>query len=328
VLIYIARRAAMAVSVLLVVLVATFLLFFAGPSDPAQAMCGELRCTPQRLEDIRRSLGTDRPVAEQFTEYFKGLAVGREIYVSGAPRLCEAPCLGFSFRTGIEVKEALASRFPNTAMLALMTMFIFLTVGVSTGVLAARKRGSALDRGVVGFSQVFGSIPSYILGLLFALYTTVLYPILPRYANRSDGLGPWFLGLIAPAIILGLIYATGYVRYARASMVDTLTQDYVRTARSKGISEQTVVYKHALRAALSPVVTILGLDMAGLLSGTLVTEHIFGVDGIGKFAIESLRNDDLPIIMGTVLIGCVLVVVMNLIVDIAYSFLDPRVRLS
>jgi peptide/nickel transport system permease protein len=166
------------------------------------------------------------------------------------------------------------------------------------------------------------------LGLLFALYTTVLYPILPRYANRSDGLGPWFLGLIAPAIILGLIYATGYVRYARASMVDTLTQDYVRTARSKGISEQTVVYKHALRAALSPVVTILGLDMAGLLSGTLVTEHIFGVDGIGKFAIESLRNDDLPIIMGTVLIGCVLVVVMNLIVDIAYSFLDPRVRLS
>jgi peptide/nickel transport system permease protein len=328
VLIYIARRAIMAVSVILVVLVATFLLFFAGPADPAQSMCGETRCTTQRLEDIRRSLGTDRPVAIQFKEYFQGLLVGRDIYVSGSPKHCEAPCLGFSFRTGVEVKDALATRFPNTAMLALMSMVIFLSVGVSTGVLAARRRGSGLDRGIVGFSQVFGSIPSYITGLLFALNFTVLYPLLPRYANRSDGIAGWIAGLVAPAIILGLFYATGYVRYARASMVDTLNQDYVRTARSKGISEQTVVYKHGLRAALSPVVTILGLDMAGLLSGTLITEQIFGVDGIGRFAIESLRNDDLPIIMGTVLIGCVLVVIMNLIVDIAYSFLDPRVRLS
>ncbi|MBK7612612.1 MAG: ABC transporter permease [Actinomycetales bacterium] len=327
-LIYIARRAIMAVSVILVVLVATFLLFFAGPADPAQSMCGESRCTTQRLEDIRRSLGTDRPVAIQFKEYFQGLLVGRDIYVSGSPKHCEAPCLGFSFRTGVEVKDALATRFPNTAMLALMSMVIFLSVGVSTGVLAARRRGSGLDRGIVGFSQVFGSIPSYITGLLFALNFTVLYPLLPRYANRSDGIAGWIAGLVAPAIILGLFYATGYVRYARASMVDTLNQDYVRTARSKGISEQTVVYKHGLRAALSPVVTILGLDMAGLLSGTLITEQIFGVDGIGRFAIESLRNDDLPIIMGTVLIGCVLVVIMNLIVDIAYSFLDPRVRLS
>ncbi|MBK6442321.1 MAG: ABC transporter permease [Actinomycetales bacterium] len=327
-LIYIARRAIMAVSVILVVLVATFLLFFAGPADPAQSMCGETRCTTQRLEDIRRSLGTDRPVAIQFKEYFQGLLVGRDIYVSGSPKHCEAPCLGFSFRTGVEVKDALATRFPNTAMLALMSMVIFLSVGVSTGVLAARRRGSGLDRGIVGFSQVFGSIPSYITGLLFALNFTVLYPLLPRYANRSDGIAGWIAGLVAPAIILGLFYATGYVRYARASMVDTLNQDYVRTARSKGISEQTVVYKHGLRAALSPVVTILGLDMAGLLSGTLITEQIFGVDGIGRFAIESLRNDDLPIIMGTVLIGCVLVVIMNLIVDIAYSFLDPRVRLS
>lgn len=326
--IYIARRVLMAISVLLVVLVATFLLFFAGPADPAQAMCGETRCTTQRLEDIRRSLGTDRPVAVQFAEYFKGIFNGREVYQSGTPKQCTAPCLGYSFRTGVEVKEAIGTRFPNTALLAVMTMVIFLLVGVTTGVIAARVRGSALDRGIVGFSQVYGAIPSYITGLLFALYFTVLYPILPRYANRNLGLVPWVAGLVAPAIILGLFYATGYVRYARASMVDTLAQDYVRTARSKGIAERVVVYKHALRAALSPVVTILGLDMAGLLSGTLITERIFGVDGIGNFAIEALRNDDLPIIMGTVLVGCVLVVLMNLLVDIGYSFLDPRVRLS
>jgi len=326
--IYIARRILMATSVLLVALIATFLLFFAGPADPAQSMCGELRCSAQKLADIRHSMKLDRPVPEQFAEYFKGVFVGREITMSGSTTECSAPCLGYSFRSQQEVKGAILSRFPTTAALALMAMSIFVTVGVTTGVLAARRRGTRLDRAVVGASQVFGAIPYYILALLFALYLTVLNPILPRSATITGGAGPWFLGLIAPAIILGLYTSTSYVRYSRASMVDTLSQDYVRTARSKGISENRVVYKHALRAAISPVVTILGLDMAFLLSGTLITEQIFGVDGIGRFAIQSLFNDDLPIIMGTVLISAFFVVTMNLIVDIAYSFVDPRVRLS
>ena len=318
----------MAISVLLVALVGTFLLFFAGPADPAQSMCGELRCSPQKLEDIRHSMRLDRPVPEQFAEYFKGVFVGREVITSGSVKDCSAPCLGYSFRSQIEVKGAILSRFPTTAALALMAMSVFLTGGISTGVLAARRRGSSLDRFVVGFSQVFGAIPYYIVALLFALYLTVLNPILPRSANITAGIGPWLVGMIAPAIILGLVTSASYVRYTRASMVDTLAQDYVRTARSKGISETRVVYKHALRAAISPVVTILGLDMAALLSGTLITEQIFGVDGIGRFAIQALRNDDLPIIMGTVLIGAFFVVTMNLIVDIAYSIVDPRVRLS
>ena len=326
--IYIGRRILMAISVLLVALVATFLLFFAGPADPAQSMCGELRCSAQKLEDIRHSMKLDRPVPEQFAEYFKGLFVGRDIVQSGSHNECSAPCLGYSFRTQQEVKTAILSRFPTTATLALMAMSIFLTVGISTGVLAARRRGTSLDRSLVGFSQVFGAIPYYILALLFALYFTVLYPILPRSTSRSGGIGPWIVGMIAPAIILGLVTSTTYVRYTRASMVETLAQDYVRTARSKGISENVVVYKHGLRAAISPVVTILGLDMAALLSGTLITEQIFGVDGIGRFAIQSLFNDDLPVIMGTVMIGCLFVVTMNLLVDIAYSFVDPRVRLS
>jgi peptide/nickel transport system permease protein len=326
--IYIARRIVMAISVLLVALIATFLLFFAGPADPAQSMCGELRCSAQKLADIRHSMKLDRPVPEQFAEYFKGVLVGREITTSGSTTECSAPCLGYSFRSQQEVKGAILSRFPTTAALALMAMSIFVTVGVTTGVLAARKRGTSLDRTVVGFSQVFGAIPYYIVALLFALYLTVLNPILPRAASISSGMGPWLLGLIAPALILGLVTSTSYVRYSRASMVDTLAQDYVRTARSKGISENRVVYKHALRAAISPVVTILGLDMAFLLSGTLITEQIFGVDGIGRFAIQSLFNDDLPIIMGTVLISAFFVVTMNLVVDIAYSFVDPRVRLS
>lgn len=327
-LIYLARRIAMAVSVLFVALVATFLLFFAGPADPAQSMCGELRCSQQKLEDIRHSMRLDRPVTEQFTEYFKGLLVGREIIQSGSTKDCSAPCLGYSFRSQREVKGAILERFPTTVTLALMSMVVFLTVGISTGVLAARRRGSSLDKFVVGFSQVFGAIPFYIVALLFALYLTVLYPVLPRAVNISAGVGSWLVGLIAPAIVLGLVTSTGYVRYTRSSMVDTLAQDYVRTARSKGISETKVVYKHALRAAISPVVTILGLDLAGLLSGTLITEQIFSVDGVGRLTIQSLFQDDLPIIMGAVMISCLIVVTMNLVVDIAYSFVDPRVRLT
>ncbi len=327
-LIYIARRIAMAISVLLVALVATFLLFFAGPADPAQSMCGELRCSQQKLQDIRHSMRLDRPVTEQFTEYFKGLFVGREITQSGSIQNCSAPCLGYSFRSQREVKGAILDRFPTTVALALMAMSVFLTVGISTGVLAARRQGTGLDRFIVGVSQVFGAIPPYIVLLLFALYFTVLYPILPRTASMSSGLWPWLSGLIAPAIVLGLVTSTGYVRYTRSSMVDSLAQDYVRTARSKGISENRVVYKHALRAAISPVVTILGLDMAFLLSGTLITEKIFDVDGVGRLTIQSMFQDDLPIIMGSVLITAFLVVTMNLVVDIAYSFVDPRVRLS
>ena len=327
-LIYIARRIVLAISVLFVALVATFLLFFAGPADPAQSMCGELRCSQQKLEDIRASMRLDRPVTEQFTEYFKGLFVGREIIQGASVKECSAPCLGYSFRGQREVKGAILERFPTTVALALMAMSVFLTVGISTGVLAARRRGTPLDRFVVGFSQVFGAIPYYIVALLFALYLTVLNDILPRAVNISAGVGPWLLGLVAPAIILGLVTSTGYVRYTRASMVDTLAQDYVRTARSKGISENTVVYRHALRAAISPVVTILGLDMAVLMSGTLITEQIFGVDGVGRLTIQSLFQDDLPIIMGAVLVTSFLVVTMNLLVDIAYSFVDPRVRLT
>ena len=327
-LIYIARRLALAASVVLVTLIATFLLFFAGPADPAQSLCGELRCDASKLVDIRRSLHLDRPVAVQFAEYFQGLFVGRDVQDGGTLKHCSAPCLGYSFRSHVDVKDLVFSRVPTTFALALIAMVVFLVIGVTLGVYTAQRRGTGLDRFVVGFSQVFGAIPFSVVALLSALYLTVLYPILPRAAAFSDGVGPWLLGLLAPALILGLVYSTSYVRYTRAQMVDTLAQDYVRTARSKGVSARVVTYKHALRGALSPVVTVLGLDMAGLLAGTLVTEQIFGIDGVGRLSISSLQLDDLPVIMGCVLLSAVIVVVLNLLVDLLYSVIDPRVRLS
>ncbi|WP_256795101.1 ABC transporter permease [Terrabacter sp. Ter38] len=325
---YILRRSALALSVIMATLVSAFLLFFAGPSDPAQAMCPETKCNPARLEAITKSIGLDKPLIEQFLTYFKGLFVGRDFVYAGDTVHCGAPCLGFSFVTRRSVNEELFTRFPNTVVLALMAAVVFVTVGVTFGILAAVRRGSASDRGLVGASQVLGSIPYYVLALLVALYPVILWNVLPQYSAISAGVGPYFMGMLAPALILGLVTSASYVRYTRNSMIETLSMDYIRTARSKGISERTVLFKHGFRAAMSPIATILGLDIAALLTGTLITEQIFGVDGIGRRGLAALRSFDLPVIMGTVLIGAVVVVVMNLVVDIAYSFIDPRVRLS
>lgn len=328
-LIYIAKRALLAASVVLAVLVATFVLFFVGPNDPARAICGDRKCTADRLQQITTSLGLDKPKTQQFQEYFTGLFVGRELKSGSFVKECSAPCLGYSFRNDTEVKSEIAQRFPNTVVLALGAVVVFLLIGIPSGVFAGRRRGTAADKVMVTATQIIGAVPYYIVALLFYLYVVVLNPILPGWQSRDTvGTFGWLQGFIAPWLLLGIVYATSYTRYTRASMIDTLSQDYIRTARSKGISEQKVVYKHGLRAALSPVVTILGMDVAGLLSGTLVTEKIYRIDGIGRLSIQSLNNEDLPMIMGTVLVSALLVVVMNLLVDIAYSFVDPRVRLQ
>ncbi len=325
---FILRRVGLAISVILATLVATFVVFFAGPSDPAQSLCPENRCNAERLQAIRVNLGLDRPLTVQFIEYFKGLFVGRDFEFAGATNHCGAPCLGFSYHTGRSVNDELFTRFPNTVVLALMAAVIFLIVGVTIGIIAAVKRGTATDRILIGGSQVFGAIPYYILALLFALYMVTFWRVLPQYSSFSEGPGVYFAGMIAPAFILGLVTSTSYTRYTRNSMIETLSMDYVRTARSKGISERRVLVNHALRAAMGPIITILGLDIAALLTGTLITEKIFEVDGIGRRALQALFDDDLPVIMGTVLMAAVIVVLANLIVDIGYSFIDPRVRLS
>lgn len=325
---YILRRAGLALSVILATLVTTFVVFFAGPSDPAQSLCPENRCNAERLQAIRVNLGLDRPLTVQFVEYFKGLFVGRDFEFAGETTHCGAPCLGFSYHTGRSVNDELFTRFPNTVVLALMAAVIFSIVGITIGIFAAVKRGTATDRILIGGSQVFGAIPYYILALLFALYMVTFWRVLPQYSAFSEGAGVYFAGMIAPALILGLVTSTSYTRYTRNSMIETLSMDYVRTARSKGISERRVLVNHGLRAAMGPIVTILGLDIAALLTGTLITEKIFEVDGIGRRALQALFDDDLPVIMGTVLMAAVIVVIFNLIVDIGYSFIDPRVRLS
>jgi len=328
---YIVRRLVAAALVLLATSMVVFAVFFYGPGDPAETMCPETRCTPERLANITESLGLDRPVALQYGEYMKGIFVGREISAGSLKIDCDAPCLGVSFKQRINVADELLSRFPATLSLALGAAAVFLTVGLSIGIFAARRRGTMADRAVVGASLVLSAIPYYLVVLMAYLFLVSEWGIFgeTRYVGLTEvGLIAWAKALLLPWITLGLVYATQYARFSRGSMVEALGEDFVRTARAKGLGTGTVVRRHALRAAIVPVVTIFGLDMAGLLAGTIFTEKIFGIRGIGLTALDAIENRDLPIISATVLIAAFFVVMANIVVDILYSVIDPRVRLS
>jgi peptide/nickel transport system permease protein len=327
---YLLRRVLAGLTVIVAASAVSFLLFYVSPQDPAQAMCGTHNCSPQRLADIRASLHLDEPKSEQFADFFVGLVVGRDVVTGGITRRCPAPCLGYSFISDQPVTPMILRRIPVTASICFGAAIVFLTVGVAAGSAAARRRGSPLDRLLVTGSLAVGSVPIYIVLLVAALYLTILHPILPRGGYHplfTDGPLAWASGLLAAWLVLGLVNSTAYARFSRASMVDTLSQDFIRTARAKGLAERTVVYRHGLRASAGPVLTIFGLDLANLLTGAIFTERIFDLPGLGSLSLDALASSDLPVIMGTVLVGAVILVVFNLVVDVLYGVLDPRVRL-
>jgi peptide/nickel transport system permease protein len=330
VLYFVARRLVSALSVVLVTLIATFTLFFVAPTDPAASICGERNCTLQRYNEIKSNLHLDQPKVQQFAEYTAGIFVGRDFETSGVVQHCAAPCLGYSFKNDRPVLDMLKTRLPVTVSLVLGYAVLVLTIGVFVGSMAAKRRGTVGDRALMTSTLVLSSVPYYIVALMISLYLTILYPILPRsgYTPLTDNPGKWFAGLLTPWLVLGVYNCTQYARFSRGSMVETLSEDFIRTARAKGLSDRVVTYKHALRSGLIPVITIFGLDIAGSLAGAIFTEKIFDLPGLGNLVIDSLNTYDLPVIMGTVLVASVVLVAMNFIVDIAYSLIDPRVRLA
>jgi len=305
--------------------VASFALFFLAPTDPAGVICGP-RCTPDRLADIESSLSLDQPAMQQIGLYMKGLVAGRDYTTGGTERHCAAPCMGYSYTLGQPVTKLLAQALPVTISIVIGGAVVYLSVGILTGTIAAQVRGTPLDRIVVGATLLVGSIPYFVFALLVALYATFL-PTSGYHPFRDDPVA-WASGLLAAWLCLGIANAASYTRYSRASMIEALGQDFVRTARSKGISRRRVVYRHGLRAALTPVATIFGIDLALQFTGAIFTESIFGLPGIGLLTLRAFGQYDLPVLMGGVLLGSVVLVLMNLVVDIAYTFLDPRVRLG
>lgn len=328
-LIYIMRRLALGASVIFAAIVATFALFYLGPSDPAALLCGR-NCTPDRIAQIEKNLGLDKPKTEQFTRYVDGLATGTKESDGQGAKECPAPCLGWSYVQNRSVTDIVKQAFPVTASIVVGGMVVYSFFGILLGVLVARFRGQWLDKAIVGISQFVTAIPYYVLALVFFLYVMKYYGLIPesKYTPITESPWAWFTGLLGVWIFFGLYASAGYIRYVRAAMIDTLGQDYVRTARSKGLSEKKVLFSHALRAAIAPFLTLVGISIAQELTGAIFTETIFGLNGMGLTAYNASLNSDLPIIAGVVIVGAILIVIANIIVDLLYGVVDPRVKLS
>lgn len=301
-----------------VTLLLASLVVFAGvralPGDPAQALAGE-EASPEVVEAVRARLGLDQPVLVQYGRFLGDLATGD---------------LGASVRTGTPVTELIATTLPVTGWLALYAVVVAVVVGVGAGVVAAVRRGRWPELAVGGLSLLALSVPSFWLGLLAILYLAVGLGLFPASGYVPVSEQPlralWYLTL--PALILGTGLAAIVMRQTRAAMIEALAADYVRTARAKGSSRATVVVRYALRNSLIVVVTIVGLQLGGLISGAVVTERIFGLPGFGKLTLDSVFSRDYPVIQGVVLVVTLAYIVINLAVDVLYSVIDPRIRVG
>jgi peptide/nickel transport system permease protein len=326
---YIVRRLIAMVLMLIALSMIVFLIFNALPADPARLTCGKA-CSPSIIEANRHRLGLDRPLVNQYGSFVKGIFVGRTYGAGTATFKCHVPCMGYSFRKGEQVTDLLWSRFPITAQLAVGGFVLWIFAGVSSGIVAALKRGKWQDRTIMGISLIGYSFPSFFIGLLLVFFIQIKWGLIgfEGYVSFFDSPASWFRGFILPWTALALISAAFYARLTRNQMLETMGEDYIRTARAKGLRERVVIGKHGLRAGLTPIVTAAGLDLATLLGGAVITEKIFNLNGIGLLAITSVTDADLPVITGTVMLAATFVIVANLVVDVLYAVIDPRVRLT
>ena len=328
---YIVRRVVAAFLVIVVTSIMVFALFVYGPANPAATLCNNNgRCTEDRMNLYTHSLGLDKTFTQQYGTFVKGLFVDRTVHQGAAAYKCDAPCLGISYLDTTQVRSQLTTKFPATLSIAIGGAIIELAIGLSMGAIAARTRGSAMDRSLVTGSLLVSSFPPFVIFLLAWIYLFSTWHVLPAsgYSSFLHSPGAWAAGLLLPWLALGITGSTNYARYGRTQMVESLGEDYVRSATAKGVSTNVAVFKHALRAAIVPIVTIFGIDFAFLLSGTIIIEKIFGIQGIGLYSLDAVIHLDYPAVNGTVLFAAVFIVIANIIVDVMYSVLDPRVRLT
>jgi len=306
-----------------------FLLFNAVPADPAALTCGK-SCTPQVIEANRDRLGLDKPLTEQYVDWVEGIFVGRTYGSGDATFECDAPCLGYSFLKRESVTDLLVERFPVTASIAVGAVVLWLLIGVTSGIFAALRRGRWQDKTITGVAMFFYSFPSFFFGLVLLFFVVIRWRLLPypAWTPLTEDPWAWFQTMILPWLTVALLSAGFYTRLTRSQMLETLGEDYIRTARSKGLPERTVIRKHALRAGLTPIVTATGLDLAFLLGGAIVAEVIFTLPGIGRLFLDSATTLDLPVLAATTLLSGVFILFANLVVDLLYGVIDPRVRLS
>jgi peptide/nickel transport system permease protein len=317
---YILRRVLWGIVLLFLVCLLTFILFDVLPSaDPAQLRAGR-NASPAIIAHIRHELGLDKSVFEQFWVYIKGIVLHFNF--------------GYSFYSGQSVISLIGNRLPATLSLTVGAVILWVLLGIPVGIISAVKRRTFIDRTAMGSALFFVSMPIYWLGLivLFLFASDIgKFPILPganSYVGITTDAGKWFTSLLLPWFVLAATQAAIYSRLLRGSLVETMSEDYIRTARAKGLPERRVVWKHGVRAAITPVITVLGLDIGALLGGAVLTETVFDIPGIGRLNYDAIIHSDFPVVQGTVLLAAMFIIVANIVVDIAYAYLDPRVRYS
>ena len=327
---FIGRRMFFAAITILIVSAVVFAIFSYLPFDPAALTCGQ-RCNPQIIEGNRIKLGFDKPIYEQYWLFLSGIFAGRTYGSGQAAFSCPAPSFGYSFNENACVTDMIKEAMPITINLAVGALIIWLVMGVGLGVLAAKFKNRWPDTSSSVFVLLGTSLPTFVTGLALLIWVSIKWKIIPMsldgYVSALDNPGRWFMYFILPWITLAIAYAALYTRFTRAAVLDTLGEDYIRTARAKGVKERTVLFKHTLRAVLAPIITMAGLDFAGLIGGAIITETIFNLPGLGRLTLRSTYEFDLPVVLATTILAAVVVIVMNLIVDMLYAVLDPRVRI-
>ncbi len=328
---YIGRRMIFATATILVVSAVVFMIFSILPFDPAALTCGQ-RCTPQIIEANRARLGLDMPLYQQYWMFLSGIFLGRTYGTGSAAFTCPAPSFGYSFNENACVTDLITEALPITINLAVGALILWLTVGIGLGIIAAKFKNRWPDTSSSVFVLLATSLPTFVTGLALLIWVTIKWKIIPLsltgYTSLLDNPYKYFQYFILPWITLAIAYAALYTRFTRAALLETLGEDYIRTARAKGVGEQKVFFKHTLRAVLAPLITMAGLDFAGLSGGAIITETIFNLPGLGRLTLRSVYEFDLSIVLATTILAAVVVIVMNLIVDMLYAVLDPRVRIQ
>lgn len=326
---YVLRRLAGAALVLLALSVLVYALFYLAPGDPARLACGE-RCNPQQIAQVREQLGLNESVFAQYLHFAQGVVAGRD-YSGGTGVLhCDAPCLGLSYQTDQQVTDVILERLPATASLALGAMVIWLVVGVGTGVLSALRRGGLTERALTVLTLAGTGTPVFILGLLLlmAVCAYLRWLPFPTYVPLGEDPEQWAWNMLLPWLTLGFFESAKYARLTRSSTLETLAEDHIRTFRAYGVGERAVVTRHALRGAVPPVIALSALDLGSMFGGAVLTESLFGIPGLGKTLIDGVRQIDLPVVVGVVLLMGVAVVVANVVADLLYAVADRRVVLT
>jgi peptide/nickel transport system permease protein len=309
---YILRRILSTLPVMGIVAMFVFSLLYITPGDPAAVIAGD-QASPADVERIRQGLGLDRPFLVQFGTWLWGILHGD---------------LGTSIFTNLPVASLIAQRIEPTLSLMAITLVLTILIAVPLGVVAAWKAGSWVDRSIMAFAVFAFSLPVFVVGYVLAYVFALQFEWLPvqGYTPLAQGLWPWLQNLILPAIALGSVYIALIARITRASMLEVLQQDYIRTARAKGLDRRSILFVHALKNAAVPIVTVIGIGVALLIGGAVVTESVFAIPGLGRLTIDAILRRDYPVIQGIVLLFSFLYVLVNLLVDVTYTLVDPRIR--